>query len=162
MSIKLKAEESQRTIDTIRAQGFTFDSEFTGINPTMPSDITDLDDLGAMRLFQEYNAFLSFITAQMTCAQIDEVNAKKRLDYAEASAMEDYTQPKMTVSAIKAKVMADINVVKLAQAHTEANAYRKGMEMMHANVERDCAFISRDLTRRTSSSFTNRASKFTT
>ena len=98
----------------------------------------------------------------MTCAQIDEVNAKKRLDYAEASAMEDYTQPKMTVSVIKAKVMADINVVKLAQAHTEANAYRKGMEMMHANVERDCAFISRDLTRRTSSGFSTRVSKFTT
>jgi hypothetical protein len=76
--------------------------------------------------------------------------------------MEEYTQPKMTVSAIKAKVMADPNVSKLAQAHTEANAYRKGMEMMHANVERDCSFISRDLTRRTSSSFTNRASKFTT
>jgi hypothetical protein len=162
MSIKLKAEESQRTIDTIRAQGFTFDSEFTGINPTMPADITDLDDLGAMRLFQEYNAFLSFVTAQMACAQIDESNAKKRLDYAEASAMEDYTQPKMTVSAIKAKVMADPNVLKLAQAHAEASAYRKGMEMMHSNVERDCAFISRDLTRRTSSGFTNRASKFTT
>lgn len=162
MSIKLKAEESQRTIDTLRAQGFTFDSEFEGINPVMPHDITDLDDLGAMRLFQEYNAFLSFVAAQMACAQIDEVNAKKKLDYAEASAMEEYALPKMTVSAIKAKVMSDPVVVKLAQAHTEAHDYRKGMEMLHTNVERDCAFISRDLTRRTSSSFTNRASKFTT
>lgn len=162
MSIKLRAEESQRTLDTLRGQGFTLDSEFTGINPIMPFDITDLDDLGIMRLFQEYNAFLSFVAAQMACAQIDESNAKKRLDYAEAVLMEEYTMPKMTVSAIKSKVMADETILKLAQAHAQAHDYRKGIEMMHTNVERDCAFISRELTRRTSSSFNNRASKFTT
>jgi hypothetical protein len=162
MSIKLRAEESQRTIDTLVAQGFTMESEFKGINPIMPHDITDLDDLGVMRLFQEYNAFLSFVAAQQACAQIDESNAKKRLDYAEAAAMEEHAQPKMTVSAIKAKIMADPNISKLMQAHTQAHDYRKGIEMMHTNVERDCAFLSREITRRTSSGFTNRASKFTT
>lgn len=162
MSIKLRAEESQRTVDTLRSQGFTLDSEFEGINPKMPFDITDLDDLGVMRLFQEYNAFLSFVAAQLACAQIDESNAKKRLDYSEAILMEEYSMPKMTVSAIKSKVMADESIIKLAQAHSQAYDYRKGIEMMHTNVERDCAFISRELTRRTSGNFTNRASKFTT
>lgn len=161
MSIKMRAEESQKTIDTLRAQGFTLESEFEGINPKMPHDITDLDDLGIMRLWQEYNAFLAFVVAQMTCAQIDENNAKKRMEYAEASAMEDYTQPKMTVSAIKAKVMADPTVEKLAMAYSQAHDYRKGIEMMYTNVKMDCDFISRELTRRTSNGF-SRASKFTT
>jgi hypothetical protein len=161
MSIKMRAEESQKTIDTLRAQGFTLESEFEGVNPKMPRDITDLDDLGIMRLWQEYNAFLAFVVAQMTCAQIDENNAKKRMEYAEASAMEDYTQPKMTVSAIKAKVMADPTVEKLAQAYSQAHDYRKGIEMMYTNVKMDSDFISRELTRRTSNGF-SRASKFTT
>jgi hypothetical protein len=161
MSIKLRAEESQKTIDTIRAQGFTLDSEFESSSPVMPHDITDLDDLNVMRLYQEHNAYLQFILAQVTCAQIDEQNAKKKLDMAEAVAMEYYAEPKMTVSAIKAKVAVDPEVDKLANAHTFAHDYRKGMEMMYTNIKSDCDFISRELTRRTSGNF-SRVSKFTT
>lgn len=161
MSIKLKAEESQKTIDIIRQQGFTLDSEFESTSPVMPFDITDLDDLNVMRLYQEYNAYLQFILAQVTCAQIDEQNAKKRLDMIEARAMENYAEPKMTVSAIKAKVLVDPTVEKLSDAYTSAHDYRKGMEMMYTNVKSDCDFISRELTRRTSGNF-SRASKFTT
>jgi hypothetical protein len=161
MGIKLRAEESQKTIDTIRSQGFTLESEFEADNPVMPFDITDCDDLGVMRLFQEHNAYLQFILAQVTCAQIDESNAKKILDMAESVAMEQYAEPKMTVSAIKAKVAVDPRVEKLANAYSFAHDYRKGMEMMYTNVKMDCEFISRELTRRTSGNF-SRASKFTT
>jgi hypothetical protein len=114
-----------------------------------------------MRLFQEHNAYLQFILAQVTCAQIDESNAKKILDMAESVAMEQYAEPKMTVSAIKAKVAVDPRVEKLANAYSFAHDYRKGMEMMYTNVKMDCEFISRELTRRTSGNF-SRASKFTT
>jgi hypothetical protein len=161
MGIKLRAEDSKQTLDIIREQGFTIAEEFEGINPVMPNDITDLDDLGVMRLYQEYNAFLQFVLAQVTCAQIDEVNAKKKLDFIEARLMETYTQPKMTVSAIKAKVSMDTEYVAALATHSVAYDYRKGMEMMCTNVERDCNFISRDLTRRTSTGF-SRSSKFTT
>jgi hypothetical protein len=81
MSIKLRAEESQKTIDTIRSQGFTLESEFEASNPVMPFDITDCDDLGVMRLFQEHNAYLQFILAQVTCAQIDESMLKRFLTW---------------------------------------------------------------------------------
>ena len=161
MSIKLRAEESQKTIDVIRAQGFTLESEFESSSPMMPNDITDLDDINVMRLYQEYNAYLQFILAQVTCAQIDEQNAKKKLDMAEARAMEYYTEPKMTVSAIKAKVAVDPDVDKLASSHTFTHDYRKGMEMMYTNIKSDCDFISREITRRTSGNF-SRVSKFTT
>jgi len=161
MAIKLRAEESQKTIDTIRAQGFTLSSEFESSSPVMPHDITDLDDLNVMRLFQEYNAYLQFILAQVTCAQIDESNAKKRLDMAEALAMEQFAGTKMTVSAIKAKISTDPEIEKLSDSQAFAHDYRKGMEMMYTNIKSDCDFISRELTRRTSGNF-SRASKFTT
>jgi len=161
MSIKLRAEESQKTIDTIRAQGFTLSSEFENSSPMMPHDITDLDDLNVMRLYQEYNAYLQFILAQVTCSQIDESNAKKRLDMAEALAMEEFTGTKMTVSAIKAKISTDPTIEKLADAQAFAYDYRKGMEMMYTNIKSDCDFISREITRRTSGNF-SRVNKFTT
>lgn len=159
MTIRLRAEESQKTIDVIRAQGFTLDSEFNGSSPIMPADITDLDDLNVMRLYQEHNAYLQFILAQVTCAQIDEQNAEKRLDMAEALAMEEFSGTKMTVAAIKAKIAIDPKIQKLTEAHTATYDYRKGMEMMYTNVKADCDFISREITRRTSGNF-SRANKF--
>ena len=161
MGIKLRTEYSQHTLDAIRQQGFKLDQEFEADSPIMPHDITDLDDLGIMRLWQEYNAYLAFILAQVTCAQIDESNSKKRLEMAEAEATAIYTQPKMTVSAIKAQVTADPTVFALAGELAFAHDYRKGMEMMYTNVKMDCDFISRDLTRRTSGGF-SRVNKFTT
>jgi len=164
MTIKLRAEESRATLDAILSQGFTLESEFERPTPMMPFDVTDVDDLGLMRLFQEHNAYLQFILAQVTCAQIDESNSKKRLEMAEALVTDEQTRvapPKTTVSAIKAKVMTDPTVEKLSDSYAFAHDYRKGMEMMYTNVKMDCDFISRELTRRTSSSF-SRTSKFTT
>jgi hypothetical protein len=161
MGIKLRTDYSQHTLDTMKQQGFSVEEEFDSDSPIMPHDITDLDDLGVMRLWQEHNAYLAFILSQVTCAQIDESNAKKRLEMAEAEANFQYTQPKMTVSAVKAQVTADPKVSQLAGDYSFAHDYRKGMEMMYTNVKMDCDFISRELTRRTSGGF-SRASKFTT
>ena len=161
MGIKLRAEHSQHTLAAMKDQGFLVEEEFQSDSPIMPHDITDLDDLGIMRLWQEYNAYLAFILAQVTCAQIDESNAKKRLEMAEANASFQYTEPKMTVSAIKARVSADPEVRQLTGEYAFAHDYRKGMEMMYTNVKMDCDFISRELTRRTSGGF-SRANKFTT
>lgn len=161
MGIKLATSHSQHTLDQMRMQGFVIDQEFEGVLPTMPHDITDLDDLGVMHLWQEYNAYLQFILAQVTCAQIDESDAKKKLEYIEAKYIAQHTEPKRTVSAIKALVSAEDAVQEAESAHTATYYYRKGMEMMYTNVKMDCDFISRELTRRTSGGF-SRAQKFTT
>lgn len=161
MGIKLISSHSQHTLDQMRGQGFPVEEEFEGVLPKMPNDITDLDDLGVMRLWQEFNAYLQFVLAQVTCAQIDETDAKKKMEYVEALATAKHTQPKMTVSAIKALVSAEPDVVGAEAAYTATYYYRKGMEMMYTNVKMDCDFISRELTRRTSGGF-SRASKFTT
>ena len=161
MGIKLVSSHSQHTLDQMRMQGFVIEEEFGGVLPKMPQDITDLDDLGVMRLWQEFNAYLQFVLAQVTCAQIDETDAKKKLEYVEAKFTASHTQPKTTVSAIKALVAAEPEVQEIESAYTAAYYYRKGMEMMYTNVKMDCDFISRELTRRTSGGF-SRASKFTT
>lgn len=155
-------KQAALTLGVMRTQGFDVSSEFDGVVPQMPEDITDYDDLGVMRLWQEYNAYLAFILAQVTVATMDEASSKKTLDLIEAKYSAKHTQPKMTVSAIKALVMAEEEVLDADYEYFVAHNYRKGMEMLYTNVERDCAFISRELTRRTSSSFSGRASKFTT
>jgi hypothetical protein len=162
MGIKMQAHESQNTFDTMKEQGFYVEQEFTGVLPQMPFDVTDLDDLGVMRLWQEYNAYLSFIASQLTAAAMDESATKKYLDLVEAKYTAKHTQPKMTVSAIKALVATEDEVKDAEHEYEVRHNYRKGMEMLYNNVERDCAFISRELTRRTSGGFSSRASKFTT
>ena len=162
MTIKMNiGDQGSVAINTIRGQGFELSSEFVGIIPQMPEDITDYDDLGVMRLWQEYNAYLAFILAQVTIAQMDETSYKKSLDLIEAKYTAKHTQPKMTVASVKALVTAEQDVINADYAYEVARNYRKGMEMLYSNVERDCNFISRELTRRTSGGF-SRASKFTT
>lgn len=160
MGIKLQVGHSQHVVDQMRMQGFVIEQEFEGVLPKMPADITDLDDEGVMRLWQEYNAYLQFVLAQVTCANIDETDAKKTLEYIEAKYTDELAQPKMTVSAIKAKVSAVPSVQDAESAYNSAYYYRKGMEMLYTNIKMDCDFISRELTRRTSGGF-SRASKFT-
>jgi hypothetical protein len=155
-------EQSSVTLSAISSQGFGISQEFYGMTPQMPKDITDLDDLGVMRLWQEHIAYSEFILAQVTVAEMDEQAAKKKLDLIEARYSAKHTQPKMTVSAIKALVMAEQEVIDADYEYSVAHNYRKGMDMLHTNVSNQCNFISRELTRRTSGSFNSRVSKFTT
>lgn len=163
MTIKMNiGDQGSVAIDSIRSQGFEIESEFTGIIPQMPHDITDLDDLGVMRLWQEHIAYAEFILAQVTVAEMDEQSAKKKLDLIEARYTAKHTQPKMTVSSIKALVLAEEEVLAADYDYAVAHNYRKGMDMLYTNVNGQCNFISRELTRRTSSGFSGRAGKFTT
>ena len=155
-------DQGSLTLTTLATQGFEIDQEFTSSIPKMPRDITELDDLGVMRLWQEYIAYSEFILAQVTVAEMDEEAAKKKLDLIEARYSATHTQPKMTVSAIKALVMAEEEVINADYEYSVAHNYRKGMDMLYTNVNGQCNFISRELTRRTSGSFNSRAGKFTT
>jgi hypothetical protein len=161
MTIKMSVGNAgQEVLDKMAAQGFRVANQFEGIIPGMPEDITDLDDLGVMRLWQEYIAYAEFILAQVTVAEMDEQAAKKNLDLIEARYSSTHTQPKMTVSAIKALVMAEQEVIDADYIYSVAHNYRKGMDMLYTNANGQCNFISRELTRRTSSGFNGRASKF--
>ena len=55
------------------------------------------------------------------------------------------------VTYARAQVAADPRIVALKDVVEEAYAYRKLVESLAANVERDASLVSRELTRRTSS-----------
>jgi hypothetical protein len=163
MTIKMNiGTQGKSILDSMAGQGFKINQEFTSTIPDMPFDITDLDDLGVMRLWQEHLAYSEFILAQVTVAEMDEQSAKKDLDLIEARYSSKHTQPKMTVSAIKALVMAEEEVIEADYQYSVAHNYRKGIDMLYTIVNGQCNFISRELTRRTSTGFSSRASKFTT
>jgi len=160
MTINMNVGNAGQEVLTMMAtQGFRVSNRFEGIIPDMPEDITDLDDLGVMRLWQEHIAYAEFILAQVTVAEMDEQAAKKNLDLIEARYSAKHNQPKMTVSAIKALVMAEEEVIDADYAYSVAHNYRKGMDMLYTNVTGQCNFISRELTRRTSGGY-SRSSKF--
>jgi len=159
LSIKLDYSGSKTVIDKLTSQGFSFELEYADSAPVMPPDVTELDDQGLMNLFQHYNGYLQFIMAQLMCAQIEESTNNKRLDLAEALAMEEYAGTKLTVAAIKAKISMDPNVKSLSDKCSAAYHYRKGMELLYNGAKMDYDFISRELTRRTSKPF-SRSEKY--
>lgn len=153
--------DSMEILDVMKTQGFGIELTTDVDTPVLPSDITDLDDEDLIRLFQHINEFTKFVKVQVACAAIDESNAKKIMDMKEAELTVAHTQAKVTVSSIKAKVSAEPAMIAAADKYSAKHNYRKMMEMMLSNLESDMNLVSRELTRRTSSSsFKNRAGKF--
>lgn len=129
--------------------------------PQLPPDITEIDDEELMLLFTELTSYLDFISFQVSLAQIDERDAERKLDIAMATAMAN--QPKALAAVIKAAALADPAVVSLSEDHSVKYNYRKIIEVMAGNLERDMNLVSRELTRRTAgANFNTRSRKFVT
>ncbi len=158
----INSASSEGILDTLKAQGLGISRQIDAQPPTMPRDITELDDEDLIRLFQHLNEFTKFIKVQASCAQIDESEAKKRMDYLEATLTTQHTAPKVTVASIKAKVMSEESMQTVSQEYQFKHDYRKMIEMMVNNLESDMHLVSRELTRRTSGgNFKTRGTKFT-
>jgi hypothetical protein len=52
------------------------------------------------------------------------------------------------ITLVKAQIAVDQDVLDLSQDYEDKYAYRKLVEMMLGNYERDIALVSRELTRR--------------
>jgi hypothetical protein len=129
------------------------------VAPELPSDITNLGDEELMELFTAQTSYMDFLSFQTALAQIDEREAEKKMDAAIAVATAN--QPKGLAAVIKATALADPKVAEISYDHSIKYNYRKIIEAMAANVERDMYLVSRELTRRTSSgSVMTRSRKF--
>ena len=122
--------------------------------PNLPRDITELSDEQLMDLFVELTTWNDYISTQVAAAQVDERAAQRLLDVTEANATAaNWSGGKDDRVAItKAKVATDSSVAASRDALAERHAYRKLVEALGFNVERDAALVSRELTRRTSGS----------
>lgn len=162
----ITTDASSSVLDVLSSQGLALPTSLESAVPSLPSDITDLDDEDLIRLFQHLTEFTKFVKVQMTCAQIDENQTKKMADTLEATLMVSTSAssgPKTTVSYVKSVVAADPQLAKLNDALQAKHDYRKMIEVMVTNLESDTNLVSRELTRRTSgANFKTRSSRFTT
>lgn len=104
-----------------------------GEDPQMPDDISTLGDDELSQLYLDFNACLARANWLLGLAQVDEVNLERAVKRARARAVlrlkgdkdADTGKPK-TVPVLEAEVELDDDVVKLEDAHAEAEAEVKG------------------------------------
>jgi len=129
--------------------------------PSLPHDVTELGDEDLMSLYTKLTAYSDYIAGQVACAQVDERDAEKQLSMLENKKMlasDGKLENKVTFA--RAQVAIDPEVAELKELIEEHHAYRKLIEVLHQNIERDAALISRELTRRTAKASRSSVSRF--
>jgi hypothetical protein len=117
----------------------------------LPSDITEIssDELG--QLFTKLTSWTDYIASQLTMAQLEERAALKKKEFTEKTMMVRRMGSSARgerVTAVKAEIAVDETVVALDNDYEEKYAYRKLVEMLLSNHERDLSLVSREITRR--------------
>jgi UTP-glucose-1-phosphate uridylyltransferase len=131
--------------------------------PALPRDITELGDEDLMDLFVMFTAWNDHLSGAVAVAAIEERQAQRATDMAEAKAMlanwKGGTGDRVAIA--KAQIAVDPAVVALHEDLDEKHAFRKLVEVLAQNVERDSAVVSRELTRRTAGdNFKTRGRRF--
>jgi len=117
----------------------------------LPPDITELSSDQLAEMFTILTGWADYMASQLVQAQIAEKKAERAVEYAESMALITKTQnsPKgTTVTLIKAQIDVDPEINDLKDTYQERYAYRKILEMMLNNQERDITLVSREITRR--------------
>ena len=140
---------SQRAVDTLAAQGMPGYLKPHIEMPYLPSDLTAVGDEDLMGLYSLLTAWCDYVGAQVSAAQVDERAAEKRLAHSENLLLSASGDRGDRVTFAKAQIAVDPEIVALRQDIEEQHAYRKMVESLAANLERDSSLVSRELTRRT-------------
>jgi hypothetical protein len=118
----------------------------------LPTDITILSSEQLAEKFTVLTAWADYIASQLAVAIIEERDALRRHDLAEnrllVQRMGNAARGER-ITLVKAQVSIDDKVVELANTYEEKYAYRKLVEMLLNNHERDLTLVSREITRRT-------------
>ncbi len=143
------SEESAHASRRLRGQGLSLPTPPVSEAPDMPADITELSDEELMELYSKLVTIQNFVTAQLAAAEVDERMCEKKAARLQAAKMGNTSDK--TVSAAKARVASDPEVVVVLTELDSIYAYRKLVEAVHQNLDRNVTLASRELTRRTSS-----------
>lgn len=155
---------SDYVLAELETQGLGIRREVDLSHPEMPEDITALSDEDLMLLYTSFSMYSDFVNTQLSCAVVDEKQLERKMDYAESSAMvtAQAANAKTPVTALKAMVDHDPEVIEARTNHMYKYAYRKMLETLANNCERSSSVCSRELTRRTAGdNFKTRTRKFT-
>lgn len=118
---------------------------------TLPSDITDVSSEELGLLFTRLTAWTDYISSQLAMAQLEERSAQKSMDYQENLMLVRRMGAQVKgerITKVKAEISVDDKIVSLSNLYEEKYAYRKLVEMLKENHERDLQLVSREITRR--------------
>lgn len=161
MKSVIMQDASQKAYDVLVSQGLTFPDRPEEEIPSLPSDITELSDEALMFGYTSLVAWTDFAASQAAAASVDERAAFAAADRAELQVLGSITT-KGAVSLSKARAASDPDVVELKADAEYAHHYRKMVETVRDNLDRNYALFSRELTRRTSTDPRTRKDRYTT
>jgi hypothetical protein len=121
----------------------------------LPSDITMLNSEQLGEIFTRLTAWTDYIASQLVHAQLEERAALKLLDYNQNLMLVKRLGAGVKgerVTTVKAEIAVDEKIVSLENQYEEKYAYRKLVEMLLNNHERDLSLVSREITRRSNDS----------
>ena len=137
-------------LEEFKEWGLTFHRP-EGEQVIMPSDITDVSSEELGGLFTKLTAWTDYIASQLALAQLDERSALRKKDALENKLLVARMGSQVKgerITAIKAEVSVHKDVLALDETYEEKYAYRKLVEMLLTNHERDLQLVSREITRR--------------
>jgi hypothetical protein len=125
----------------------------------LPSDITLLSSEQLAELFTHLTSWADYIASELAAAQINERSAHREMELTENRLLVERMGSAVKgerITLVKAQISLDPNLVELSGNYEEAYAYRKLVEMLLSNHERDLALVSREITRRANDQRANR------
>lgn len=153
-------EASEEAVDRLQKQGFYIWPEQTS-QVVLPKDISAVSSEVLSDLFTRLTAWQNFAAMQLAAAQVDETVLEKKRDVAYAKLMAGTERVKgERVAVLKAQVNGDPYLEKLDSALQRAYAYRKMLEAIYNNFDREITLVSREITRRTSDQRAYRKDRF--
>lgn len=137
-------------LDKFQGWGLSF-SKPSDEQVVLPPDITDISSENLGELFTRLTAWTDYIASQKVMAELEERAALKKKDLLENRLM--YTRMGAQVkgervTAVKAEIAVNPEIIELDNDYEEKYAYRKLVEMLLNNHERDLSLVSREITRR--------------
>lgn len=117
----------------------------------LPYDITELTSDELAQKFTLLTAWADYIASQLVIAQTDEEAAERSYKYLTDKLLVEKMGTRATgdrITLIRAQVNIEPEVQRAAQGLAEKTAYRKLVQMLLDNHQRDITLVSREITRR--------------
>jgi hypothetical protein len=137
-------------LERFQGWGLTFNKP-SDEQVTLPSDITLVSSEELGELFTRLTAWADYISSQLTLAQLEERSAQRSMEYQENLMLVKRMGAQVKgerVTTVKAQIAVDDKIVELGNTYEEKYQYRKLVEMLKENHERDLQLVSREITRR--------------
>jgi hypothetical protein len=142
------ADASKRAMEKLKGQGLSLNEGYTYDPPSLPTDVTSVDDDELMDLYAKYVAYLEFINLQLWCANTDKEEAEKDMILIKARKKLTMKASGIAVALLDAEIEVDEEYREKADKFQELANYHSLINIMSGKLSKDISFINREITRR--------------